>query len=157
MKRLIAFAAVVAAASSAVAGTVTPPTQVKFADGGAVEQSLTGQAGNPADGMKVATTKSLGNCVACHVAKGWAKLPLPGNIGPDLTGVATRYDEAQLRGILVNSKHTFPDSMMPSFYNTSNIIRPGDGYTGKAAKEVTTILSAQQVEDVVSFLMTFKG
>lgn len=157
MKRLIALSAVAAVGSVAVAGAVTLPKQVQFGDGGAVAQSLTGKPGDPAEGYKVATTKSLGNCMACHVAKGWSKVPEPGNIGPDLTGAAERYSEAQLRGILVNAKHTFPDTMMPAFYNVSNIIRPGDGFTGKAAKEITPILSAQQVEDVVSFLMTFKN
>ncbi len=38
--------------------------------------------------------------------------------------------------------------MMPSFYNVANIIRPGDGYTAKAAKlPLKPILTAQDVED----------
>jgi sulfur-oxidizing protein SoxX len=46
---------------------------------------------------------------------------------------------------------------MPSFYKTSGFIRPGEDYTGKAAPaDLKPILTAQQVEDVVAFLMTFK-
>lgn len=133
----------------------TAPQDVAFGDLGAVEESLTGTPGNAEAGMEVATTKSLGNCMACHVAEGWADMPLPGNIGPELTSVAHRYSEAELRGILVNSKHMFEGTVMPSFYNVDNIIRPGDGFTGKAAKSVEPLLSAQQIEDLVALLQTF--
>jgi L-cysteine S-thiosulfotransferase len=156
MNRLIALVAVASVVSVFSANAGTLPQNVKFAEDGAVAQSLTGTPGNPADGLKVATTKSLGNCIACHVAAGWGNLPEPGNIGPSLDGVASKYTAAQLRGLVVNAKHTFDGTMMPSFYNVSNIIRPGDGYTGKPAKVIKPILTAQQVEDVVAFLETFK-
>lgn len=155
MYRLIACAAATVFAVAASAGTL--PGEVHFAQDGSVAQSLTGVAGDPAAGLKVATTRSMGNCIACHAATGWSKFPEPGNVGPVLDGVASRYSEAQLRGIVTNAKHTFPDSMMPSFYNVAGIIRPGDGYTAKAAKTVEPILSAQQVEDVLALLETFKN
>ncbi|MDH5452562.1 MAG: c-type cytochrome, partial [Paracoccaceae bacterium] len=66
--------------------------------------------------------------------------------------------EAELRGIVANSKMTFEDSMMPSFYKTKGYIRPGDAFTGKAAEgdELPPLLTAQQIEDVVAYLMTLK-
>lgn len=134
----------------------TAPGDVVFTPVGAVEESLTGVPGNAEDGLKVATTKGLGNCMACHVAKGWADVPLPGNIGPELTGVAHRYSEAELRGILVNCKKTYPGTVMPSFYNVDNIIRPGEGFSGKAVKgDITPLLAAQQIEDILALLETF--
>ena len=46
---------------------------------------------------------------------------------------------------------------MPSFYKTEGFIRPGNAYTGKAAEgELEPLLTAQQIEDVVSFLLTLK-
>jgi sulfur-oxidizing protein SoxX len=45
---------------------------------------------------------------------------------------------------------------MPSFYKVSGFIRPGDGYTGDAATTIEPILDAQQIEDVVAFLVTLK-
>ena len=150
---VLCTAAVVSLPSAILADTA--PDEVTFMDSGAVTDSLTGVPGDAAAGLEVATSKSLGNCMACHAAKGWEDVPLPGNIGPLLTGVGHRYNESQLRGIVTNAKHTFPDSMMPSFYNTANIIRPGDGFTGKAATETVTILTAQQVEDLVALLKTF--
>ncbi len=156
MHRRIAPVAIAAAIVATIAVADTLPNDVKFSDDGAVAQPLTSVAGNPADGLKVATTRSMGNCIACHAASGWAKFPEPGNIGPSLDGVASRYTVAQLRGIVVNAKKHFPDSMMPSFYNVADIIRPGDGYTAKPAKTITPILTPQQVEDVVALLETFK-
>ena len=41
-------------------------------------------------------------------------------------------------------------TMMPAFYIDSGYVRPLDDFAGKS------ILSAQQVEDVVAYLMTLK-
>ena len=76
---------------------------------------------------------------------------------PPLGGVGEYRSAAELRGIVANAKMTFEGTVMPAFYKTSGFIRPGDGYTGKAAKEpIEPILSAQDIEDVVAFLMTLK-
>ena len=47
--------------------------------------------------------------------------------------------------------------MMPSCYKGEGVDRPGNAYTGKAAEgALDPLLSAQQIEDVVAFLMTLK-
>ena len=47
--------------------------------------------------------------------------------------------------------------MMPAFYKTEGFIRLGNGYTGKAHEgDVAPLLTAQEIEDVVAFLMTLK-
>ncbi|GAD57453.1 sulfur oxidation protein SoxX [Limimaricola cinnabarinus LL-001] len=52
---------------------------------------------------------------------------------------------------------TFPGTIMPAFYKTTGFIRPGDGFTGKAGTEpLDPLLTAQQVEDVVAYLMTLR-
>ena len=80
----------------------------------------------------------------------------PSDLAPAVVGTLLD-DEAQLRGIVANAKMTFKDSFMPAFYKTDGFIRPGDGFTGKAAKgELPPILSAQQIEDVVAYLKTLK-
>ena len=156
MNRLIASAAVASVVFASAAFADTLPNDVAFTADGGVEQPLTATPGNATEGLTVATTRSMGNCIACHAAKGWAKFPEPGNIGPVLDGVGTRYAPAQLRGLVVNAKKHFPGSIMPAFYNVAGIIRPGDNYTAKAPKVVTAILTAQQVEDLVALLATFK-
>lgn len=156
MKRHLVMAAAAAALTAGFAYADVAPTEVQFGDIGEVAQSLTGVPGNAEEGAKVATTRPLGNCVACHQISS-NKADFQGNVGPSLDGAASRYSEAQLRGIVIDSKHTFPDSVMPGMYKTGPFIRPGDAYTGKAAPaDLPPILSAQQVEDVVAYLMTLK-
>lgn len=149
------FAAALAALPLSAA-EAPAPSAVQFADG-AVAQSLTGQPGNVDEGFKIMSTNSLGNCVACHQVSAMDKVEFQGNIGPSLDGVADRYDEAHLRGIVIDAKKTFEGSMMPSFYKNEGYIRPGAAYTGKAPEgPLPPILNAQQVEDVVAYLLTLK-
>lgn len=139
-------------AAGAVAADVVAPADVVFVDG-AVEQSLTGVAGNPEEGAKVFSSRSMGNCVACHEIT-TNDAAFPGNVGPMLDGVGERWNEAELRGIVADAKKMYEGSVMPSFYKVDGFIRPGDGYTGKAATDIQPVLSAQQIEDVVAFLAT---
>jgi len=156
MKRQIILGIAISAFTAAVAMADVAPKAVVY-DSGAIEKSLTGKPGNAEDGKKVMSTRSLGNCVACHASKMMSDVPFHGTVGPALDGVADRWNEAHLRGIVANAKMTFEGSVMPSFYKTSGYIRPGDAYTGKAGKEpLPPLLTAQQIEDVVAYLLTFK-
>ena len=148
--------AAIFAGLAAAAGAETLPADVGY-DEGAVAQSLSGQPGDATAGAKIMTTAALGNCVACHVIGAMPAVEFPGNIAPPLDGAADRWSEAQLRGIVSNAKMTFEGSFMPAFYKSTGYIRPGDAYTGKAAQEpLPPILTAQQVEDVVAYLLTLK-
>lgn len=150
------LALALAAATAMPAASETAPTEVVFADG-AVEVSLSGTPGNPEEGVKVMTTAALGNCVACHQIAALPDVQFPGDIGPALDGAADRWTEAELRGIVTNAKMTFEGSFMPAFYKTEGFIRPGDGYSGKAPEAaLPPILTAQQIEDVVAYLLTLK-
>jgi len=131
------------------------PGDVKFNEG-AVEQSLTGEAGDAKRGFEIYASKQLGNCVACHEIS-TVDVPFPGDVGPMLDGAGERWTEAQLRGILVNSKMTFEGTVMPAYYKVDGFTRPGNAYTGKAADDsFGPLLSAQQIEDVVAYLGTLK-
>ncbi|WP_104020032.1 sulfur oxidation c-type cytochrome SoxX [Roseovarius nitratireducens] len=155
MRRNIITLALACAASGAAAAEVAPGN-VAF-EVGAVTQSLTGQPGDPVRGREVVGTKSLGNCVACHVNTEMSDVPFQGEIGPPLDGVGDRWSEAELRGIVTNAKMMFPGSMMPSFYKVDGFIRPGNAYTGDAADDsFGPLLTAQQIEDVVAYLLTLK-
>jgi len=114
-----------------------------------IPQPLTDQPGDPAMGREVAIHRKKGNCLACHI------LPIPeqsfhGEIGPDLSGVGSRYDEAELRLRVVDAKIVNPDTIMPAFYKNEGLHRVADNFAGKS------ILSAQEVEDVVAYLLTLK-
>ncbi|UUV06939.1 sulfur oxidation c-type cytochrome SoxX [Ruegeria sp. YS9] len=135
----------------------TDPESVTYGEYGEVEASLTGTAGDAANGALIVGDKSKGNCVACHAVSALADIPFQGEVGPALDGAGDRWSEAELRGLVANAKMTFEGTVMPAFYKDDGYIRPGDAYTGKAPTEpLTSILTAQEIEDVVAFLATLK-
>ncbi|WP_299898760.1 sulfur oxidation c-type cytochrome SoxX [uncultured Ruegeria sp.] len=135
----------------------TDPENVTYGEYGEVEVSLTGAAGDAANGALIVGDKSKGNCVACHAVSALADIPFQGEVGPTLDGAGDRWSEAELRGLVANAKMTFEGTVMPAFYKNDGYIRPGDAYTGKAPTEpLTPILTAQDIEDVVAFLATLK-
>ena len=135
-------------AIAASAGEVAP-TAVMY-DEGSIAKSLTGVAGDPTAGRKAFAGRKLGNCLACHENPELSEQSFHGEVGPSLEGAADRWTEAELRGIVSNAKMMFEDTIMPSFYRTEGFNRNQDKFAGK------TILTAQQVEDVVAYLMTLK-
>ena len=155
MKNSIGMIALAAVTATAAVAAEIKPVDVVYEDG-AVATSLSGTPGNPEEGA-ILMNKGAGNCIACHEVTALDHLPFHGEIGPSLDGAADRWSEAELRGIVANAKMMFEGSTMPSFYKTEGFVRIGDAYTGKALEgEVTPLLTAQQVEDIVSFLMTLK-
>lgn len=144
------IAGAVLAAIAGAAGADVAPGDVKIGDG-VVEQSLTGQPGNPADGRELFAGRKLGNCLACHANSDLEDQPFHGEVGPSLDGVGDRWSAGELRAILVNSKAVFGDeTIMPAFYRDSDFNRLAEKFVGK------TILSGQQVEDVIAYLLTLK-
>jgi sulfur-oxidizing protein SoxX len=138
-------------ASIGVAGEVAP-TAVKFMeDNSQIMASLTGTAGDAAAGRKTFSNRKLGNCLACHVNSDMKEHSFHGEVGPSLDGVAERYNEAELRAILVDSKKALnEDTIMPGFYSLELGVR----ITGKFKDK--TVLKAQQVEDILAYLQTLK-
>ncbi|MEL6125245.1 MAG: sulfur oxidation c-type cytochrome SoxX [Pseudomonadota bacterium] len=125
------------------------PMNVAFTDG-SVEVSLTSAVGDPVVGRQVFANRKQGNCLACHMNADLVEESFHGEVGPPMDGVADRWSEAELRGIVTNSKMMFGGTIMPAFYIDSGYERPLEDFAGKS------ILTAQQVEDVVAYLMTLK-
>ncbi len=135
---------------SGVSAETVKPADVKIIDG-AVAQALTDKQGDPEKGRQWFMGRKLGNCLACHVNSDLAEQPYHGEVGPPLDGVAGRWTAAELRAIVVNSKEALsPETIMPGFYRDTGFNRVAKKFAGK------TILTAQQVEDVVAYLMTLK-
>jgi sulfur-oxidizing protein SoxX len=127
------------------------PDAVVINDDLEVSASLTGAAGDAKAGREWYSGRKLGNCLACHATTELNELAFHGEVGPSMDGVAERYNVAQLRGILTNSKAIFGDqTIMPGFYSNKVGVRVNKKFKG------TTILTAQQVEDVLAYLQTLK-
>ena len=153
--RTIAVAAMISLSGiSMLAGAAraedVKPEAVKFTDM-TVSEPLTGKAGDAAEGAKVFVDRKLGNCLACHEVTVLQKELFHGNVGPSLDGVADRWKPAELRAIVTDSKQVFgPETVMPGFYSLNVGVNVRKDLVGK------TILTAQQVEDVVASLETLK-
>ena len=77
--------------------------------------------------------------------------PYQGDVGPSLNGVATRLTEGQLRLRIVDEKLITPETIMPGYYrHPKHCTLVSDEYEGQ------TFLTAQEVEDVVVYLLTLK-
>lgn len=116
-----------------------------------IGKSFTGKPGNAAKGRKIMISRKKGNCLACHAITALKDQPDHGNVGPSLDGVASRYSVAQLRARLANPKGFNPGTIMPAFLKKTGLHRVMKKFKGKS------ILSRQEVEDVIAYLMTLKG
>ena len=148
---IAALAAVVGIASGTAALAQDSTELVKYMidEESSIAQSLTGKPGDATAGRAAAINRKLGNCLACHVMP-VPEQPFHGEIGPDLAGVADRYSEGEIRLRVVDPKVINPDTIMPAFYKNEGLHRVLKKFKGK------TILSAEQVEDIVAYMMTLK-
>jgi L-cysteine S-thiosulfotransferase len=108
---------------------------------------LTDQPGDPARGKEIMLDPARGNCLICHPAP-IAVVEFHGDVGPDLAGVGRRYDVGELRLRVVDARRLNPASVMPAYHRTDGLHRVLKEYRGKP------ILTKQEVEDVVAYLMT---
>ena len=106
-------------------------------------------AGDVGRGRALLAARENANCVLCHAIPDPA-LPFAGNVGPSLAGVASRLSAGQIRLRIVDNMRVNAATIMPSYYRSSDFDRVAPEYRGK------TILTAQQVEDLVAYLATLR-
>lgn len=114
-----------------------------------LEQPLTAQAGDAARGRAIVTDRRVGLCLLCHSGP-FSEERQQGNLASDLRGAGLRWNAAQLRLRLVDARRINPDTLMPSYFSTEGLAQVGARWRGR------TLLEAQQVEDVVAFLLTLR-
>ena len=118
-----------------------------FAD--EIPAPLTGNRGDPQRGRQIVANRQVGLCLLCHRA------PIPeerfqGDLAPSLAGVGARLTEAQIRARIVDPSKADPDTLMPAYYRKDGLTRVAASYRGK------TILSAEQIEDIVAYLTSLR-
>jgi sulfur-oxidizing protein SoxX len=132
-------------------GGVTPVVALEpyTVVGDAIPRPLGSLAGNAARGAALVRDRERGNCLICHQGTD-ASEPFQGTIGPPLAGVGVRLDAGQIRLRLVDSARLNPQTVMPPYFRTENLHDVTEQYRDKPA------LSAQEIEDVVSYLASLK-
>ena len=106
-------------------------------------------AGDAARGQAIVLKRQEGLCLLCHSGP-FPQEPFQGNLAPSLEGVGARLSAAELRLRMMDSRRINPSSIMPPYFDTQGLQQVSAAYAGK------TLLSAQQLEDVVAFLQTLK-
>jgi L-cysteine S-thiosulfotransferase len=117
--------------------------------GDAIPASLTGTDGDPLRGRAVVVDRRLGACLLCHTGP-FPEEKFQGTLAPDLSGAGSRWSEGELRLRLVDATRLNPDTIMPAYYRVEGLARVGLAWRGKP------VLTAEQIEDVIAFLVTLR-
>ena len=115
--------------------------------GDAIPASLTGAPGDPERGREIVGNRQVGLCLLCHT-------------GPFPAGALSRQPGALISPApapappsgscgyeLLMQADSTPNTIMPPYYRVDGLTRVAASYRGKP------ILSAEQIEDVVAFLV----
>ncbi len=88
---------------------------------------------SPAEGQKLASNRSKGNCITCHEIKGASNF---GNVAPPLENMKKRFpDRKELVAIVSDETKRNEETVMPPFKRN-------------------LILTDQEIENIVDFLYT---
>ena len=114
----------------------------------AIPASLTGAPGNATQGRALVVERSS-TCILCHNGP-FPEQKFQGDLAPSLAGVGSRWSAGQLRLRLVDASRLNATTIMPSYYRIDGLDRVGLSWRGKP------ILSAEQIEDIVAYLVTLR-
>ncbi|MES5482361.1 sulfur oxidation c-type cytochrome SoxX [Bradyrhizobium sp. INPA03-11B] len=134
-----------AACAPADAEELRPYTVV----GDTIPQPLTGTKGDSTRGRALVVERSS-TCILCHSGP-FPEQAFQGDLAPNLAGSGGRWSEGQLRLRMVDAAHLNAETIMPSYYRVDGLARVGASWRGKP------ILSAEQIEDIVAFLVTLRN
>jgi L-cysteine S-thiosulfotransferase len=116
--------------------------------GDAIPISLTGMQGDATRGRALVLERTS-TCILCHSGP-FPEAKFQGDLAPSLAGAGSRWSEAQLRLRLVDASRLNPATIMPSYYRLDGLARVGPAWRDKP------ILSAEQIEDMVAYLVTLR-
>ncbi len=118
--------------------------------GDSIIESLSVEPGDPARGRAIVASRQTGLCLLCHSGP-FPEERFQGNLAPELKVSVARLNASQLRARIVKAAHFNPQTIMPSYYQTSHLNRVAPKFAGQ------TILSGQEIEDVIAFLATLNN
>ncbi len=129
--------------------TLAQPSGSNTVEGDVIVDSLSGIVGDPVRGRVIVLSRQTGLCILCHSGP-FPEERFQGNLAPDLALSAARLSESQLRARLVDARRFNPDTIMPPYFTKDHGTRVAPQFANK------TLLSAQEIEDVLAFLMSLK-
>jgi L-cysteine S-thiosulfotransferase len=116
--------------------------------GDAIPEPLTNARGDATRGRALVVERTS-TCILCHNGP-FPEQQFQGDLAPSLAGAGSRWSEGQLRLRLVDSSRLNEATIMPSYYRVDGLSRVGPTWRGKP------ILSAEQIEDIVAYLVTLR-
>ncbi len=124
--------------------------QAQTWSGDSIVNPLTASPGDAAKGRMIVASRQTGLCLLCHSGP-FPEERFQGNLAPDI-GISVGYlSEAQLRARIVDPSRFNAGTIMPSYYRTEGFNRVAPKLVGQS------ILSGQEIEDVVAFLLSLKA
>jgi sulfur-oxidizing protein SoxX len=114
----------------------------------AIAASLTGAKGDAARGRAIIANRQVGLCLLCHSGP-FPEERFQGELAPDLRSAA-KLSEGQIRMRIVDPGRVNPETIMPAYFQSEGLTRVAPAFRGK------TILTAEQIEDIVAYLLTLK-
>jgi sulfur-oxidizing protein SoxX len=88
-------------------------------------------------------------CILCHSGP-FPEQKFQGDLAPNLAGAGSRWSEGQLRLRLVDGSRLNETTIMPSYYRVDGLHGVGRTWRNKP------ILTAEQIEDIVAYLVTLR-
>lgn len=137
-------AAFLACGFATASAQVAPP-----AGGDEIAQPLGGRTGDVERGRRVVVDREGAHCLLCH------RLPIPeerfhGDLAPPLDGVGARLTPGQIRLRVVDASLVNAETIMPPYFRVEGLHRVAAQHRGR------TVLTEQQIEDVVAYLSSLK-
>jgi sulfur-oxidizing protein SoxX len=126
------------------------PSYAQTWSGDSIVNPLTSSPGDAAKGRMIVASRQTGLCLLCHSGP-FPEERFQGNLAPDIGVSVGHLNEAQLRARIVDPSRFNPGTIMPSYYRTEGLNRVAPKFVGQS------ILSAQEIEDVVAFLLSLKA
>ena len=117
--------------------------------GDSIVNPLTSSPGDAVKGRAIVAIRQVGLCLLCHSGP-FPEERFQGNLAPDLIASVGRSTPAQLRARLVDPGRLNPSSIMPAYYRTTGLSRVAPKFVDQ------TILTGQEIEDVVAFLVSLQ-
>ena len=125
------------------------PLQAQVFVGDAINVSLSGQPGDTVRGRALVLSRQGGLCILCHSGP-FPEERFQGTLAPDLAASSAALSAEQLRARIVDASRFNSNTIMPSYFRAEGFTRIAPQFAGKA------ILTAQDIEDVVAFLVSLK-